>query len=95
MQQRLFSSFLRFSLFLYFFLYAAVTVRAQAGPAPGALRTEYLVNPLGIDAARPRLSWQMRDGRTGARQTAFELVVGVDSAAVAKGGGSIWKTGKR
>ncbi|HEY7089762.1 MAG TPA: glycoside hydrolase family 78 protein [Tepidisphaeraceae bacterium] len=39
------------------------------------LRCEYVVNPLGIDAPRPRLSWQLNDPRRGARQTAYQIVV--------------------
>lgn len=58
------------------------------------LQTEYLVNPIGLDAAHPRLSWQMADGRTGARQSAYQLAVGTDSVAVALGKGQAWQTGK-
>jgi alpha-L-rhamnosidase len=58
------------------------------------LRCEYLVNPLGIDVSAPRLSWVMDDARHGARQTAYRLVVGKDSAAVAGGNGECWDTEK-
>ncbi|MCS7066357.1 MAG: alpha-L-rhamnosidase N-terminal domain-containing protein, partial [Fimbriimonadales bacterium] len=37
------------------------------------LRTEGLTNPLGIDQLLPRLSWQIRTARRGARQTAYHL----------------------
>ncbi len=37
------------------------------------LRCEYLVNPLGLDEPKPRLSWKMRDARPGAKQTAYEI----------------------
>ena len=40
------------------------------------LTCEYLVDPIGIEAARPRLSWQMADDRRGARQTAYQIVAG-------------------
>ncbi|MBC8162683.1 MAG: family 78 glycoside hydrolase catalytic domain, partial [Roseiflexaceae bacterium] len=40
---------------------------------PSNLRCEYLTNPLGIEAVRPRLSWELRDPRRGAHQTAFQV----------------------
>ena len=36
------------------------------------LRTEYLVNPIGIGARRPRLMWVC--GGTGKKQTAYQIV---------------------
>ncbi len=41
---------------------------------PNHLTCEYLTNPLGIDVAKPRLSWWLNDARPGARQTAFQIV---------------------
>lgn len=49
---------------------------------PVLLRCEYLERPLGIDATHPRLSWQLNDTRTGARQTAYQLFVGTDTASL-------------
>lgn len=37
------------------------------------LRCERLVNPLGLDETRPRLSWQMLDDRIGACQQAYQI----------------------
>ncbi|SDL40786.1 alpha-L-rhamnosidase [Siphonobacter aquaeclarae] len=58
------------------------------------LQTEYLTNPIGLDALHPRLSWQLSDSRPGARQSAYQLIAGTDSAEVAAGKGSVWQTGK-
>ena len=58
------------------------------------LRCEYLVNPLGVDTQVPRLSWIMQDQRTGARQTAWRIVVGMDSVQVANGTGIVWDSQK-
>lgn len=38
------------------------------------LKCEHMHNPLGLDEATPRLSWQMDDPRTGARQIAYHIV---------------------
>ena len=46
------------------------------------LRCEYLRNPLGIDVAQPRLSWQLESDRRGARQTAYQVIVESESKAI-------------
>ena len=69
---------------------------AGAGKQPDALkvvklRTEYLENPLGIDARKPRLSWQLQSNRRGVMQSAYQVRV-TGSA----GGGSdpVWDSGR-
>jgi alpha-L-rhamnosidase len=39
------------------------------------LRCEMLVNPLGIDAKEPRLSWQLSSNQRNVQQTAYEIIV--------------------
>src|SRR5437763_1679211 len=68
-----------FGLMMAFALIAALGVvpgTAGAAGAPSGLRCEYMVNPLGIETQRPRLSWQLTDSRRGARQTAHQVLVG-------------------
>jgi alpha-L-rhamnosidase len=60
----------------------------------GNLKCEYLVNPLGIDTQKPRFTWQMIDSKMGAGQSAYRIIVGMDSAAVAGGSGDVWDSGK-
>ena len=48
------------------------------------LRTEYLCQPVGIDIARPRLSWNCEDG---VKQTAYQIIAKVN-------GEIIWNSGK-
>lgn len=51
---------------------------AMKPPAPlgiTALRTEYLTNPLGIDAARPRLSWKLTSAERNTVQAAYQIQV--------------------
>ncbi len=52
------------------------------------LRTEYLVNPLGIDERAPRFSWILESHRRGARQVACRIQIGT-----AHGGGDAWNSG--
>ena len=60
---------------------------------PVALRTEYLVNPLGLDAAAPRLQWQLVSDERGARQTAYHLLVASSAEKLAKPEGDLWDSG--
>ncbi|MEO7216050.1 family 78 glycoside hydrolase catalytic domain [Mucilaginibacter sp.] len=83
------SSFRLLSLFLF------ITVNAHAANVkPISLRCEYLSNPLGVDAMHPRLSWMLGDSRQGAKQTAYQIFVGTDSATVSSGKGESWATAK-
>ena len=58
------------------------------------LRCEYMTNPLGIDIAHPRLSWELRDDRRGARQSAYQVQVSTGEAALHEGAADMWDTGK-
>lgn len=58
------------------------------------LRCEYMVNPIGIDAENPRLTWQMNDKRQGAKQISYQIFIHTDSALAAKGTGNYWNSGK-
>jgi alpha-L-rhamnosidase len=46
------------------------------------LRTEHLVNPLGLDEPAPRFSWKLADTRIGAAQTAYQLEVSARDTVV-------------
>ncbi|WP_460960368.1 glycoside hydrolase family 78 protein [Spirosoma litoris] len=71
------------------------SLSAFAAPCtPVGLQCEHLVNPLGIDALAPRLTWRLDDTRKGAKQTAYQVYVGTDSMAVSQGKGSSWQTTK-
>ncbi len=58
------------------------------------LTCEYRDNPLGTDVTQPRLSWQLASGQRNVVQTAYEIRVGTDPAALAKGQNLTWHTGK-
>src|SRR5712692_9120136 len=67
---------------------------AAAGLMPGHLRCEYRVDPVGIDAARPRLSWVVESRQRGERQTAYQVLVARSEAALQAGRGDLWDSGK-
>jgi len=74
-------------------LFHSIATQAQRC-MPVNLQCEYMVNPLGIDATQPRLSWQLADNRTGAKQLAYQVFVGIDSTEVAHAKGKTWQTSK-
>ncbi|PSL47895.1 alpha-L-rhamnosidase [Chitinophaga niastensis] len=84
--------FRKLFLHLAFILSFAITARGHAPCTPIDLKCEYLVTPLGIDAAHPRLSWLLADTRTGAKQTAYQIRVATDSLSLKTN--PAWTTGK-
>jgi alpha-L-rhamnosidase len=64
--------------------------------APVGLRCEYLVNPLGIDVAQPRLSWRMQSidpAARGLRQSAYQILVSDSAEGLAADRGELWDSG--
>jgi alpha-L-rhamnosidase len=61
---------------------------------PVNLRCEYRTNPLGIDVAEPRLSWQLEDARRGARQTAYQVRVSSSLEKLEDGSADVWDSQK-
>jgi alpha-L-rhamnosidase len=80
---------------------SAATLAAPAWAAPAkmtlsvdGLRTEYKENPLGIDVARPRLSFKLRSDARGVRQSAYEIRVASSEAALSAGRDLVWTSGR-
>lgn len=64
------------------------------GLSPLELRVEALSNPLGIDATEPRLSWIVGSSIRGERQSAYQILVADDEAALSRDEGNLWDSGK-
>ena len=79
-------------------LTASLVLCAPASPAgglkPAGLKCEYRANPLGLDAPRPRLSWQLESKERGQSQTAYQVLAATSPDALAKGSGDLWDSGK-
>lgn len=58
------------------------------------LRTEYLVNPVGIDETSPRLSWQLSSPLNAEKQTAYRVLVASSLDALRQDRGDLWDSGK-
>jgi alpha-L-rhamnosidase len=79
------------------FLAGAALLLALAGRAavtPETLRCEYLKDPLGIDAARPRLSWVLESERRGEKQTAYRILVASSAELLRQEKGDLWDSGR-
>jgi len=59
-----------------------------------ALKCEYAVDPLGVDVAQPRLSWQVASTEKGQRQTARQILVASSRETLAADQGDLWDSGK-
>ena len=57
------------------------------------LRCEMLTNPLGIDAQRPRLSWEITAGVRNVQQTAYRILVASSSEKLNANVGDLWDSG--
>jgi alpha-L-rhamnosidase len=58
------------------------------------LRVEYLTNPVGIDAARPRLSWRLASTTRNTMQAAYQVQVASTEANLTRGKDLLWDSGK-
>ncbi|MFD0940885.1 glycoside hydrolase family 78 protein [Pedobacter boryungensis] len=74
-------------------LLCTVTSLNSFGQTLANLKTEYLINPIGLDNPNPRFTWQMADARKGAKQTAFRIMVSTDSVALLQEKSNQWNTG--
>ncbi|MBD3384365.1 Bacterial alpha-L-rhamnosidase [candidate division KSB1 bacterium] len=55
-------------------------------------RTEYKINPVGIDVPKPRLSWKIESDKQNTLQTAYEIKVARSRRDVIQGKNLLWKT---
>jgi alpha-L-rhamnosidase len=84
--------FARLLPFVGAFLLLAAATLGQVKPRK--LECESLVTPLGVDTKQPVFSWQLRDTRFGARQTAYQIQVASAPELVADGKADVWDSGK-
>ncbi|HVU22902.1 MAG TPA: glycoside hydrolase family 78 protein [Opitutus sp.] len=71
----------------------AVALAAQAPAHTTAmLSTEYQTNPIGLDAAAPRLTWQLASDHRGAGQSAYQVQVAAERPEF--GGALLWDSGR-
>lgn len=70
-------------------------LKEEGATAPSSLKAENLLNPIALATSAPRLSWQLPSQAEYGAQTAYEIIAGRDSAAVAAGKNcDLWNSGK-
>ncbi|MFJ5259782.1 family 78 glycoside hydrolase catalytic domain [Streptomyces sp. NPDC088387] len=58
------------------------------------LTVEHRTDPLGVDAARPRLGWRTDSAVRGRRQTAYRILVATAPDRLAPGRADVWDSGR-
>jgi alpha-L-rhamnosidase len=76
------------------FMVGVLMAPPSAAVTVADLRCEYLVNPLGIDAAEPRLSWILESAKRGEKQTAYQVLVASSEERLAQDQGDRWDSGR-
>jgi len=81
--------------FAFAVLFSSLMVTAPAVQLTD-LRCEDLAAPLGVDSAKPQLSWQLEDpsNTRGEKQTAYRILVASSAAQLAAGNGDLWDSGQ-
>ncbi len=73
---------------------AAVPVRGAGQISLTGLKCEYKSNPLGIDVAQPRLSWQIVSSERSWLQSAYQIRVALSPVTFTQNRKPLWDSGK-
>ena len=61
---------------------------------PVELRCDWMLDPLGVDSAPPRLSWQLQgDGSRGLRQSVWQVLASSSRDGLEHDQGDVWDSG--
>ena len=81
-----------------FFYFAAcillLLIHGSALSQPVQLRCDYRQQPSGVTSQQPRFSWEVTTAQRGALQTAWQIMVSDDAAALARNNATVWNSGK-
>jgi alpha-L-rhamnosidase len=67
---------------------------SQVGITPVELRCEYTVEPLAVEAEKPRLSWQLSSQERDQRQAAYQILVASSESNLTADKGDKWDSGR-
>ena len=74
--------------------FCALTTAAESPLSVTNLRCEYKTNPIGIDIAEPRFSWEVVSSQRGTTQTAYQIRIALTEAQLAKSA-PFWDSSKQ
>jgi len=83
--------------YILFLVLALASITAAHGTTITDLRCEYLVDPLGLDVAQPRLSWILTGSSETPRnlsQSSYQILVASSPEILAKDQGDLWDSGQ-
>jgi alpha-L-rhamnosidase len=75
-------------------LLAGCPARRLSEVVVAGLRCEQTVDPLGVDAPQPRLSWQLQSEQRGQVQTAYQVLAASRLDRLARDEGELWDSGR-
>jgi alpha-L-rhamnosidase len=75
-------------------LIALAPVEGPGVLRPVALRCDGMADPLGVDSAPPRLSWQLRGEGRGLRQRAWQVLVASSPESLSHDQADVWDSGR-
>jgi len=85
----------RFNLYFVLFVSAFLSIGISEDTLRiDRLSCEYRTDPLGIDTARPRLSWALSSGIRGQFQTAYQILVASSEDKLNEFDADLWDSGK-
>jgi len=79
---------------LFMFIPGGCSFVAKNNITVKGLRCEYGFNPLGIDVAKPRLSWIMESDHRGKKQSAYQILVASTEKNLKQNEGDLWNSDK-
>src|SRR2546428_10344054 len=74
-------------------LIAFAPLESPGSLAPVELRCDGIMDPLGVDSAPPRLSWQLRGEGRGLRQRGWQVLVASSPESLSHDQGDVWDSG--
>ena len=81
-----------YAIFITLFLSMCVSKSKHAKVVN--LKCEYRCNPLGIDEAKPRLSWIISSDQRAEKQEAYQIIVSSSEELLSQDQGDLWNSGK-
>jgi len=75
-------------------LLAGCPARRPSEAVVAGLRCEQAVDPLGVDAPQPHLSWQLQSELRGQMQTAYQVLAASGLDRLARDEGELWDSGR-
>lgn len=71
----------------------ALAVSSPGALRPANLRCEYTTNPTGVEAGRPRLSWELESPQRNQQQSAYHVLVSSTQELLRANKGDLWDSG--